>query len=332
MMNHPCFNQAMSCARVKDLDGLKRALKQFPEVKAGPSSMYISNIVMVAMQEGWASGLDAVLGVNGSSIHACMHFPNSAVRDGLPALLKHNGASDMKFEDTMGVLSKYVSGMSPQLKADMAFEVGPYIKEPLYERCRAVGLMDASRTDSISHRLAGASVTNEAHPERVASFIAEMPPETKAKLYNAYFTNDKQVKAFSKEFLKGVLDDPAFFSDKNVNDKKFKIDKEFINDPDFSAALMKKGMLDPDRAFTAFWRNPDHAGLAQELAVSLASHSRLPGGVDTHKHQGWLNLVSESLSNSSDPSTRQNAVRVGNQLKQNLGLPVQDIQMSHRVA
>jgi hypothetical protein len=329
-MNQPCFNQALLCARVKDLDGLKRALEQFPPATQGPRNFYVSSVVTIAMSEGWAQGLDAVLSIKPTTFPASNEFPNASIRDALPALMKYNEHSNMKLEDTLGVLAKHAGNMAPTLKADLAFEVGPYIPEQLYVRCRSVGLLDASKTTSVSHRLTGAGQSNTAHPERVATFIAEMPAETKAKLYNAYFTNDKVVKTFSTSFLAGVLNDPAFFEDKNVNEKKFKIDKEFINDPDFSAVLINKGLLDQDRAFTAFWRNPGHVKLANELVANL--NKGTSGSLDVQKNEGWLRLVSDSLLSSTDATTRLNAVKVFNQLKTNLGLPIQDNQLSHKIA
>jgi hypothetical protein len=213
-MSHEIKWSASTCIKNSNIEGLKGALKQLDGLPDNVKNAMLGDLVLTAMVGQNNDALDQLLKHTSKE-----GFPAGSIADGLHYYV--DPGNDAKIGKLVTILSYHTEKMTPDLKADVGFELAAYANDQTFARARELGVMDASECTKSNFRLHGLRNLQNIHPERIADLVKEMPEEARGKFYDKSFANSERTQTMSAAFIKEVAKDEFLFTRDAVNKQPF---------------------------------------------------------------------------------------------------------------
>ncbi|MBI6727061.1 hypothetical protein YA0089_25960 [Pseudomonas viridiflava] len=195
--------QAGISVKNENLDGLNRSLAGIKELAPDAKNAYIAELATNAMLGSWTRGLDAVLMAVGKDA-----FPNESLRDGIHYYtipLDHSKANEL-----VNLFRIHQERLSPEVKADMAFQMLPYMNKDLISKVEALGLCNLKDLEgSYRPTIHGAMSRHGGDGAKMAE-ILKLAPEAVREFVYAKVAKEPMPNFYSASFVDGIKNDPVY--------------------------------------------------------------------------------------------------------------------------
>lgn len=204
-MSHEIKWSANTCIKNSNIEGLKGALNQLDGLQDNVKNAMLGDLVLTAMVGQNNDALDQLLKHTSKG-----GFPAGSIADGLHYYV--DPGNDAKISKLVTILSYHAEKLTPDLKADVGFELAAYASDQTYARARELGVMDASECTKSNFRLHGLRNLQNIHSERIADLVKEMPEEVRGKFYDKNFSTQEKTQSMSLSFIKEIAKDDFLFT------------------------------------------------------------------------------------------------------------------------
>ncbi|MDU8351480.1 hypothetical protein RYA05_06215 [Pseudomonas syringae pv. actinidiae] len=195
--------QANISVKNENLEGLKRSLAGIKELSPDLKNAYISELATNSMLERWTKGLDAILMAVGKDA-----FPNESLRDGI--IYYTIPLDNSKANELVNVFRMHQERLSPEVKADMAFQMLPYMSTDLVTKVESLGLCNLKDLDD-SYRASthGAMSRHGGDGARMAEILKLAPEPVRESVY-VKVSKESIPNFYSASFVDGIKNDPVY--------------------------------------------------------------------------------------------------------------------------
>jgi len=202
-MSREVLWQGEVSVKAKNIDGLNRALSEIKELPSELKNQYIAELTIGTMLVEWPKGLYAVLMAVGKD-----KFPNEAVRDGIHYFT--NPLDNSKANELVNIFRMHQDKLSPEVKADMSFQMLPYMDSELVSKVESLGLSTLSDLgDKYSPTMHGAMSRHGGDGAKMAEVLKSAPEPVRERAY-AQMAKQPNLDVYSKSFIDGIKDDPVY--------------------------------------------------------------------------------------------------------------------------
>lgn len=195
--------QAGISVRSSNIDGLNRSLSDIKALAPEVKNSYIAELATNTMLDSWTKGLDAVLMAVGKDA-----FPNESLRDGIHYYTIP--LDNSKANELVNLFRIHQDKLSPEVKADMAFQMLPYMNKDLVGKVEALGLCDLKDLgDSYRPTIHGAMSRHGGDGAKMAEVLKLAPEQVREYVYKQV-AKQPTPDFYSASFIEGVKNDPVY--------------------------------------------------------------------------------------------------------------------------
>lgn len=202
-MSRETMQFAEICAKSKDAEGFKRNLQLMQNLPENLKNSYMAELALNVMADNWTKGLDIVLSSVGNG-----QFPNQSIRDGISYYT--TPLNEGKAGELFNLLRIHEGRLTPEVKADISFEMGPYMSPELTQKGRSFGLMEMTGlSDTYRPKLHGALTRHGGDGAKMADALLQAPETVRERVY-AKMAKEPSLDFYSSSFKEAIKDDPEF--------------------------------------------------------------------------------------------------------------------------
>lgn len=195
--------QAGISVRNQNIDGLNRSLSDIKKLAPEIKKAHIAELTTSTMLISWTKGLDAVLMAVGNE-----DFPNESIRDGIHYYTIP--LDNSKANELVNLFRIHQDRLSPEVKADMAFQMLPYMNKELLNKVDAFGICDLKDLGgSYRPTIHGAFSRHGGDGAKMAEVLKLTQESVRERVYTQV-SKQPAPDFYSVAFIEGVKDDPVY--------------------------------------------------------------------------------------------------------------------------